>query len=78
MKIFNEEKIIKVLQEAEGDITIRGVCSVHQINEQTFYLWRNKFGSITVLEVRRLKELEPDNAQLGQIVANLPLDNRIL
>ena len=33
---------------------------------------------MTVLEVRRLKELEHDNAQLKQIVADLTLDNRIL
>ena len=37
MKKFNEEKIIKVLQEAEGDITVREVCRKHQITEQTFY-----------------------------------------
>ena len=58
MKKFNEEKIIKVLQEAEGDNTVRDLCRKHQITEQTFYRWRNKFGSMTVLEVRRLKELD--------------------
>ncbi len=78
MKKFNEEIIIKVLQEAEGDITVRDVYRKHQITEQTFYRWRNKFGSKTVLEVRRLKELEHENAQLKQIVADLMLDNRIL
>ena len=78
MKKFNKEKIIKVLQEAEGDITVRDVCRKHQITEQTFYRWRNKFGNTTVLEVRRLKELEHENAQLKQMVADLALDNRIL
>ena len=48
------------------------------ITEQTFYRWRNEFDSMTVLEVRRLKELEHDNVQLKQIVADLTLDNRIL
>ena len=73
-KKFNEEKIINVLQEAEGDNTVRDVCRKHQNTEQTFYHWRNKFGSMTVLEVRRLKELEHDNAQLRQIVADLMLE----
>ncbi len=45
MKNFNEEKIIKVLQEAEGDIMVRNVCRKHQITEQTFYRWRNKFAA---------------------------------
>ena len=77
-KKFNEEKIIKVLQEKEGDIPVRNFCMKHQISEQTFYRWWNKFGNITVLEVRRLKELEQENKQLKQIVADMTLDNRIL
>ena len=78
MKKFNEENIIKVLQEAEGDIRDRDVCRKHQVTEQIFYRWRNTFGSMTVVEVRRLKDLEHDNAQLKQIAADLTLDNRIL
>ncbi len=78
MKTFNKEKIIKVLQEAEDSITAWDVCRKHQITEQSFYLWRNNFDSITVLKVRRLKELEHNNAQLKQIVADLTLENRIL
>ena len=62
MKKFNEEKINKVLQEVEGDIMVRDVCRKPQITEQTLYRWRNKFGSMTVLEVRRLKKLEHGNA----------------
>ena len=77
-KKFNEEKIIKVLPKAEGDITVREVCRKHQIIEQTFYRLRNKFDSMTVLEVRRLKELQDDNTQRKQIVADLTLDNQIL
>ena len=77
-KKINEEKIIKVLQEAEGDIAVKDLCRKHQITEQTFYRKRNKFGSTTVLECRRPKELEHDNAQLRQIVVDLTLDNRIL
>ena len=50
MKKFNEEKIIKVLQEAEGDIPVRDVCGNPQITEQTFSLWRNKFGRMTASE----------------------------
>ena len=54
MKKFNEEKIIKVLQEAESDIPVRDVCSKHQITGQSFYRWRNKFGSITMRNSGRL------------------------
>ena len=40
MKKFNEEKAIKILQEAEGDNTVQDVCRKHQITEQTFYRCR--------------------------------------
>ena len=63
-KNLNEEKIIKFLKEAEGDITARNICWKHQTIEQTFYRRRNKFDSMTVFEVRCLKEFEHDNAQL--------------
>ena len=78
MKKFNEEKIIKVVQEAKGDITAREVCRKHPITEQALYRWRNKFDSMTVLKVRRLQELWHDNSQLKQIMVDLTLDNRIL
>ena len=35
---------------------VQEACQKHQIPEQTFYCWRNKFGSMVVLEVRRLEE----------------------
>ena len=78
MKRANETRIIKILKEAEGDISIRDICRKHQITEQTFYRWRNKYGGMDASEARRLKELERENAQLKEIVADLTLDNRIL
>jgi putative transposase len=78
MKKHNEETIIKILQEAEGDITVRDVCRKHQITEQTFYRWRNKYGGMDVSDARRLKNIERENVQLKQVVAELTLDNRIL
>jgi len=78
MKRVNESKIIEIIKEAEGDITVRDICRKHQITEQTFYRWRNKYGGMDASEVRRLRELEKENNQLKQIVADLTLDNRIL
>lgn len=47
MRKFNEEKIIKVLQEAAGDLTVQDVYRKHQVIEQTFYRSRNNFGSMS-------------------------------
>lgn len=69
-KRFSEEEIIGILREAEVDgAVIRDVCRKHNITEQTFFRWRNKFGEMTVSDARRLKELESENSRLKKIVA---------
>lgn len=73
-KRFSEEQIIGILAEAEqGNGSIRDVCRKHNLTEQTFFRWRNKFGSMAVSEVRRLKELEMENSRLKKIVAEQAL-----
>jgi len=77
-KRFTEEQIIKILKESEAAGNIRDLCRLHNITEQTFYRWRNKFGGMDVSEARRLKELERENSELKKMVAELGLDNRML
>ena len=77
-KRFTEEQIIRILKEAEAGGNVREVCRAHNITEQTFYRWRNKFGGMEVSEARRLRELERENAALKRVVADLTLDNRML
>lgn len=73
-KRFSEEQIIKVLAEAEhGRDSIRDVCRRHNLTEQSFFRWRNKYGAMAVSEVRRLKELELENSRLKKIVAEQAL-----
>ena len=69
-KRFSEEQIIGILREGEVDgAVIREVCRKHNITEQTFFRWRNKFGEMTVSDARKLKDLESENARLKKIVA---------
>jgi putative transposase len=69
-KRHSEEQIIRILREAEAhEVPIRDVCKQHNITEQTFYRWRNKYGGMDVAESRRLKELESENAKLKRMVA---------
>ncbi len=75
---FTEEQIIGILKEAETAGNIRSVCRGHNLTEQTFYRWRNKFGGMEVSEARKLRELERENSELKKIVADLTLDNRML
>lgn len=81
-KSYTIEQIISKLREAEvllGQGQIVGdVCRSFNISEQTYYRWRKEHGGIRADQVRRLKELEKENARLKKLVADLSLDNSIL
>ena len=69
-KRFTEEQVIRILREAEKTgVQIREVCRRHNITEQTFFRWRNKYGGMEVSDARRLKTLEGENAKLKRLVA---------
>ena len=69
-KRFTEEQIIRILREAEKTgVQIREVCRRHNVTEQTFFRWRNKYGGMEVSDARRLKTLEGENAKLERLVA---------
>lgn len=73
-KRFKEEQIVRILKEAESAGDIRQTCRKHNITEQTFYRWRNKYEGMDVADARRLKMLEQENARLKKIVADLTMD----
>ena len=77
-KRFSEEKIIRILQEAETGLSVADVCRKHNCSEQSFYRWKAKFGGMEVSEAKRLRELERENTELKKIVADQTLDIRML
>ena len=69
-KRFTEEQVVAILRQADTDgVVIRDLCRKHNITEQTFFRWRNKYGGMSVPETRRLKELESENAKLKKLQA---------
>lgn len=75
---FTEEQIAFALRQAESGTTIVEVCRKMGVSEATFYNWKKKYGGLGVSELRRLKQLEEENARLKRMVADLSLDKQML
>lgn len=69
-KVYSDEQIVAFIREAEKtDMTIAEFCRREGFNEGTFYKWRKRFGAMQASEVKRLRELEAENARLKKILA---------
>jgi len=81
-KTYKAEQIIGKLREAEVLLsqgsTVGEASKKIEVTEQTYYRWRKEYGGMRIEQARRLKELEKENSQLKQLVADLSLDNAIL
>jgi putative transposase len=75
---FSEEQITYALRQAEGGTAVADVCRQLGVSEATFYVWKRKFAHLGVSELRRLRQIEEENARLKKLVADLTLDKHIL
>ena len=71
---FSEEQVLGILKEVELGKSVSEVSRSHGITEQTFYRWRNKYGGLSVSEMKKLRQLEAENSQLKRIVAQQVMD----
>ena len=77
-KRYTEEQMIKILKLGEAGQKVKDICREYGIAEQTYYRWKSKYGGMDVNEAKRLKQLEAENRELKQMVADLSLDIRAL
>lgn len=75
---FTDAQIAFVLRQAEEGISVEEVCRKAGISTATFYTWKKKYGGLMPSEMKRLKQLEEENARLKRIVADLSLDKEML
>ena len=75
---FSEPQIRKILQEGEAGVRIIDICRSYGISDVTFYKWRKKYGTLPSLDIRRVKELEQENARLKQLLIDAILTNQVL
>lgn len=75
---FTEAQIAFVLKQAEDGAPVAEVCRKAGISDATFYNWRKKYAGLMPSEMKRLRQLEEENAKLKRIVADLSLDKAML
>jgi putative transposase len=76
-KRFSEEQIIGFLREADAGMPVKDLCRRHGFSEASYYLWRGKYGGLSVSDARRLKALEAENAKLKKLLAEAMLEREV-
>jgi len=74
---FTDEQVVAILREADRD-PMATVAKRHGISEQTIYTWRKRFGGLQASDVRRLRQLETENARLKKLVAERDLEIEVM
>lgn len=74
---FTEEQMVKMLRETDRT-SVAEVAKKHGISEQTLYVWKRRFGGMSVDETKRLKALETENARLKKLVAERDLEIEVM
>lgn len=72
---FSPTQIVSILKEYENGKTAEDVCRAKGISPATLYNWRKKYGGLDATELKRIKELEEENARLKRMYAELALDH---
>ena len=71
---FSESQIVQTLKQVEGGRQVKVVCRELGISDATYYAWKSKYGGMEASDVRRLRELEDENAKLKRMYAGLALE----
>ena len=75
---FTETQIIAILNEADAGLSVKEICRKHGFSDATFYHWKSKYGGMSASELKRLREIEAENAKLKRMYADLALENTAL
>ncbi len=72
---FSETQIVAVLKEADAGMKVGELCRKHGISNATYYTWKSKYGGMEASDLKRVRELEAENAKLKRMYADLALEN---
>ncbi len=72
---FTESQIVAVLKEGEAGIPVTEIIRKHGISRNTYFNWKARYSGAEISELRRLRELETENARLKKMYSDLALEN---
>jgi len=72
---FTETQIITILKQGDAGLAVKDLCRQAGISTATYYQWKSKYGGLEASELRRVKDLEAENAKLKRMYAEMALDN---
>jgi putative transposase len=72
---FTETQIVSILKQADAGILVKDLCRQAGISQATYYQWKSKYGGMDASDLKRVKELEAENARLKRLYADLALEN---
>ena len=72
---FTESQIVAILKEADAGRKVGQLCRKHGISDATYYEWKSRYGGMDASDLKRVRELEAENAKLKRMYADLALEN---
>jgi len=75
---LSEAEILSLLASQGKGKTVEALCREVGVSPATFYQWKSKYGGMTGEELKRMRELEAENARLKKLLADKSLDYDIL
>ncbi len=70
---FTESQIVTILKQADAGIPVKDICRQVGISVATYYQWKSKYGGMEASDLKRVKDLEAENAKLKRMYAELAL-----
>ena len=72
---FTETQVVSILKQADAGVPVKDLCRQAGVSTATYYQWKSKYGGMEASDLKRVRELEAENAKLKRMYAELALDN---
>jgi putative transposase len=72
---FTESQIVAVLKEGEAGVPVTEIIRKHGISRNTYFNWKSRYSGAEVSDLKRLRDLEAENARLKKMYSDLALEN---